>query len=369
MPLKKRYFFVTVLCLTFLAANAQEESIYNGESVSLTNVWKRIADVSPKLRAVEAAELSPNGMYIVSGSKFGYAVMLWDVLDGSLLWKNYHESEVECVTFSPDNKRIATGGEDYLVKIWDVETGELIKDIDNKSGLDGITWSHDGNIIAAGTESGLVNLWDANTFELIKSVKVGSTVNSIQFTKDDTHFIAGGNYQNKEKNSNKVIYTGFAKLVNVASGEVIKDYGDHKASVKSVRISDNGKWVATASFDKSARMFDFESGKLLNQFQEEEKIEAVEFTRDSQFLVTGGHSMTVNFYRTEDYKLATAYPSPRTEYLHFSQDGRLLVTAHEDSGLLELHLFMSDTQNKDGFYHRIASEQLNNKDLKKDKNE
>ncbi len=83
-----------------------------------------MADFSPQLRAVEAAEFSPDGQYAVSGSKFGYKVMLWRVADGTLAWEREHESEVECVVFSPDGKRIATGGEDYFVRIWDTETGE-----------------------------------------------------------------------------------------------------------------------------------------------------------------------------------------------------------------------------------------------------
>lgn len=48
----------------------------------------------------------------------------------------------------------------------------------------------------------------------------------------------------------------------------------------------------------------------------------------------------------------------------FSNDGRLMLTAHEDSGLIQLFLMGTDTQQKAGFYQRIANEQLDNRELK-----
>ena len=60
-------------------------------------------------------------------------------------------------------------------------------------------------------------------------------------------------------------------------------------------------------------------------------------------------------------------PCPRVDYIDVSEDGRLLLTGHEDSGLVALHIFLSNLQPKMGTYHRTADEQLNNRDLKKEK--
>lgn len=357
-------FFLALSLYMSILHGQQEESIYNSKIIRLVSLWNRVADKSFKLRSVEAAEISPNEKYSASASKFGYKVVLWNTLDGSLIWENEHESEVECITFSPDSKKVASGGEDNMLNIWAVDSGKLIKGLEHHSALDGLTWSHDGKTIATGTEKGLVHFWSVDTFDLMYSLKVGSTVNSLQFTKDDSKLIVGGNNQNPDPITGEIVYTGFALLIDMESKEVIQEYHGNRASVKSVRISNNEKWVATGSFDKSACLFELETGTLLHRFKEPHRIEAVEFSPDNQFLLTGGHGDSVKFYGLSDYALVKELALPRTEYIHFSEDGRLLLTSHEDSGLLALHLMVSDTQAKQGFYQKLADKQLNNKDLK-----
>jgi len=353
---------LTLLTFTFQSLFSQA-LIYNTETPNVFPVWHRVADFSPQLRAVEAAELSPDGTLAVSGSKFGYKVMLWRVADGTLLWENEHESEVECVVFSPDGKRIATGGEDFYVRIWDTATGEQLHNWEHESGLDGITWSNDGTIIASGSEAGDAYLWDASDYSLISKINVGSTINSLQFTKDDTRLAVAGNIQTPDPKTGKTRYDGFAKLIDVKKQTVIREYKGSEASIKSVRISPDEKWLATGSFDSTARVYDFESGELLKTYKQPLRVEAVAFTADSQYLVTGGHQLKVSFYRLSDFSLAFELPTPRTEYLDFSTDGRLLLTSHEDSGILSLYMMLSDYQNNPN-YHNLADEQLNNRDLK-----
>lgn len=342
---------------------AQDEKIYNTEAPELFNVWHRMADFSPRLRAVEAAELSPDGRLAVSGSKFGYKVMLWNTADGSLVWENEHDSEVECVIFSPDGKRIATGGEDYMVRVWDVTTGRQLAAWEHDSGLDGITWSHNGRILATGSEAGDAWLWDGDTYKELGKISTGSTINSLQFTKEDDFLVVGGNNQVKNEDTGKTDYFGFASLIDVKTQKVIREYTGMQGSVKSVRISPNEKLLATGGFDNTARIFDFKTGKLLKTLKRPLKVEAVDFTADGHYLAIGGHELQVTFIRLSDFEEVSFIKSPRTEYIDISNDGRLMLTAHEDSGLISLYMFLSNTQ-QSGSYQKIADKQLNNRDLK-----
>lgn len=364
MKIKSTIIHFIILFSCSLAKVAGQGFIYNSTTPEVEHVWTRVGDFSPKLRAVESAEFSNDGMFVVSGSKFGYKVMLWNVPDGSLVWTAEHESEVECVTFSPDDKRIATGGEDYFVRIWDTESGKELKSWEHPSGLDGITWSHDGKIIASGSEEGEAFFWDAETYELLWKLKVGSTINSLDFKKDDTQIVVGGNIQTPDPNTGQNIYTGFISLIDMKTKQVVRSYGEHKASVKSVRLSMDEKYVASGGFANEARLFELETGKEVKTFSESMRVEAVAFTPDGQYLVTGGHNKAVSFYRLSDLKKAMEVPCPRTEYIDFTNDGRLMLTAHEDSGLISVHMMLSNTQHKQELYQKISGQQLNNRDLK-----
>lgn len=359
-----RYLPILLICFP-LFLTGQDIELYNAESPALVPLWHRLADFSPKLRAVEACEFSPDGRLAVSGSKFGYKVMLWRVADGALLWENKHDSEVECVVFSPDGKRIATGGEDYFMRIWDVATGAQLYAVDmEKSGFDGITWSPDGRYIVGGDEKGNAVFFDAASYQEVFRLNCGSTINSLEFTADSKLMAVGGNIQTPDPSGpggNR--YTGFAKIIDVANREVVTDIGEQPGSIKSVRWSPDEKMIATGGFDNKARLFDAGTGELLREFENPLKIEAVDFSPDGNFLLTGGHQPAINFYRISDGELALSFPSARVEYLDFTADGRLLLTGHEDSGLLSCYLLLSDTQAR-GNYQQIADEQLNNRDLK-----
>lgn len=358
--------FITLLTLVQQTSGQQESHIYNSETPEVFNVWHRIADFSDRLRAVESAEFSPDGRLAVSGSKFGYKVMLWNTADGSLRWENGHDSEVECVVFSPDGKRIASGGEDFMVRIWEVETGKQLTSWEHDGGLDGITWSHDGTVIATGSEVGDAWLWSGTDYSFIGKIKTGSAINSLQFTKDDSFLVVGGNIQTQDPKTRNTIYSGFALLIDVKKKEVVRNFEGLAGSVKSVRISPDEKFIATGGFDNTARIFKFDTGEMVKTFERPLKVEAIAFTPDQQYLAIGGHELQITFVRLKDVKEVGHIVCPRTEYIDFSADGRLMLTAHEDSGLLSLYMLLSDTQQK-GNYQKIADEQLNNRDLKSNK--
>jgi WD40 repeat protein len=199
----------------------------------------------------------------------------------------------------------------------------------------------------------------------VGTLNVGSTINSLDFTRDDQRIAVGGNIQTPNLQTKKTDYTGFVRLVDVAKKKVLRTYEGPSGSVKSVRISNDGRLLGAGGFDNVGRVFELETGRLLHEFKEPLKIEAVAFTGDSNFFVTGGHQHQITFYRLKDGKKVFEQPTPRTEYLDFSADGRLLLTAHEDSGLLSLYLMQSNLSHQPpGYYHELEKKYLNNRDLK-----
>ncbi len=339
-------------------------TIYNPDAPAVVNVWNRVGDQAPVLRSVESAALSPDGSMAVSVSKFGGNLMAWRAADGALLYAQKQEAEIECIVFSPDGASFATGGEDNFVRTYDAQTGKILRAYQHDCSFDGIAWSHDGKTIAGGTEKGEVLFLDAQTLAVTGKIAVGSTVNSLQYTRDDRYIVAGGNIQTPDPATKKTVYSGFVSLVDVAARQVIRRYEGPKGSVKSVRISGNQRLIAAGSFDNAAYVFDLASGRLLHTFQEPKKIEALAFSPGDHFLLTGGHQRMITFYRLRDFQKVYELPSPRTEYIDLSADGRLMLTAHEDSGLVSLYLFQSDMQDKGALYHELEGKLLKNKDLR-----
>ncbi len=150
----------------------------------------------------------------------------------------------------------------------------------------------------------------------------------------------------------------------------VADHAPVLRSVESARLSPDGRLVVSASkFGYNLMVWRVDDGVLLWNKKITSEIEcvvfapdgkifatgdAVAFTPDGQYLVSGGHQRKISFYRLKDFQLAYELPCPRTEYLDFSMDGRLMLSAHED-----------DTQHKQELYHKIENQPLDNRDLKK----
>lgn len=203
-----------VKTLKILLAQAQQ---YLNYQLRFEPVWSRVADALGEPGSVESAEFSPNGRFIVSGTKYDNSVIMWRTSDGAEIWRAYTEQEVERVGWSADGKYVAAGSEDYLVTVYDAESGEVFKIIEHTQGIDGLTWSNTGSLLVAGEErteladgtiQGFIRVFDMPSGNEIQTIDFGNTVNELFFSKDDKYLIAVGH--------------GAVKIYNVADWSLVQ---------------------------------------------------------------------------------------------------------------------------------------------------
>ena len=83
-----------------------------------------------------------------------YKAMCEKTLEGHIKW-------VWSVCFSPDGKRLASGGQDGTIKVWDVERGECERTIEpntNVTTVFCVVFSPDGRSVAFASSD--VQLWN-----------------------------------------------------------------------------------------------------------------------------------------------------------------------------------------------------------------
>ena len=73
-----------------------------------------------------------------------------------------HSDPVRSVSFSPDGRRVVSGGDDQTVRLWDVQTGEAIGEPWQKhsGSVSDVTFSPDGKQVVSGSSGYPNSPWD-----------------------------------------------------------------------------------------------------------------------------------------------------------------------------------------------------------------
>lgn len=89
-------------------------------------IWDR-ATLKPRNRITTTSifsygslAFSPDGLCVATGASSG-AIMLYDALTGTQLWRNHaHGDHVYTLSFGPDSRTLASGGDDGVGYLWDL---------------------------------------------------------------------------------------------------------------------------------------------------------------------------------------------------------------------------------------------------------
>jgi len=226
---------------------------------------------------------SPNDKYIATATE-GYKYLglfridgvtkVWDVQSGRLIHNfspDYaRRSLVRCVEFSPDSELIASGSSDGYVRIWDADSGKLLHSLFHRSSSSGfifplckINFSKKGHLIATAVGDENIKIWDVETGHLQQTLP-----HKIQKYPQEA---LNGVFSNDDKQIITASRALKAKVWDVETGEFL--YGMDAPTTQTpgadtyVKLSNNGRFVLMYSCFYSPSVWDLESGQLLHVFK------------------------------------------------------------------------------------------------------
>lgn len=146
--------------------------------------------------AVWSCQVDAKG-HLAATASGDFSVKVWDAITGAALWEFPHKHIVKTVAFSPDSKRLATGGHEGLLRIYtlpDTEPQVIPQDPSKKVVITKCAWWKDDIVLAAGND-GVIRFWDLqNPSKPVATLKVDAEVRDMEISADGTTLsVAAGN--------------------------------------------------------------------------------------------------------------------------------------------------------------------------------
>ncbi|KAF8842624.1 WD40 repeat-like protein [Paxillus ammoniavirescens] len=238
---------------------------------------------------VYAVAASSDGLFIATGGK-AKNIAIWDATTYEKVIELEGHSAgnfTRSLEFSPDSARLVSGSTDKTVIVWSTGTGQQLS-----APLKGHTnsvweahFSPNGDKIAS-CDGCDIRIWDSHSGDLvIQPITVKAL--SLAWTPDGQQLIAG-------------CTEGSIKRFYSPTGFLLADWQAHASLVHSISVSPNGKFLASASPDKTVRLWAMTTSTQIGPpLQCPDRVYSVAISPDGTHLARGGRDSQARIWRLE----------------------------------------------------------------------
>lgn len=309
--------------------------IGNGKEVNSIPFEKPVSAFSPDgkyIASVQCAELNE------SSSKCIHSIIY--IYDGVSGREVSHQDGEEGMGFSLDGSLVVSkvcdpeSGDKCSIQVWKLATGEIISRIDTNVSVPDLAFSPKGtyvvsHIVDSVTSDESIVVWDALTMH--EKVHIHTSAQSLNFSPDE-HYIAIGLGDSATVWD---IDTG-KEIGHLDHGKVENQSAMHATGVLSVAFSPDGKYIATASADKTVRIWETSTGKQIALMSHTSEVTDVAFSPNGKYVVSRTYEGITYVWETATAKEITykddGKPRGRDPFsikmasdAFFSPDGRYVI--------------------------------------------
>ncbi|KIJ07797.1 hypothetical protein PAXINDRAFT_89813, partial [Paxillus involutus ATCC 200175] len=224
-----------------------------------------------------------------------------------------HESQVKCVCFHPDEKKLVSGSDDGTLRIWDRTTGSVEVLSGHTDWVCDVDVSRDGELVVSGSDDTTVRMWNRELGETVHVFEGHENyVISVQFSADSRRVVSGSGDET-------------ARVWSVETGKLAFEPIKCHGRVYCVSYSPSGDRIASGA--DSVQIWNAETGSGLLSIRNS-KVVSLAWTADGTYIIGGGRGKVTiwNSHNGQQLRTWQAHNNVATIKLSLSPSGSHLAT-------------------------------------------
>jgi WD40 repeat protein len=295
-----------------VAFHPNGRQIASGGDDNHTKIWdldreRCIKTIVGHTNAILSIKLSPDGSYLASGNE-DTTIRIWSIDRQNIVQTlREHTNRVWSVNFSPDGRLLASGSADYTIKLWDWQVGNCLKTLrGHNSWVWRVVFSPDGRTLASTSYDQTVKIWDVDTGACLNTLQGHNSPVIYADFSPDGELLVSCEFAGTIKLWNSRL--PFAKRLEEkadqgSTGEYYRDIGEHSNSVWSVTFSSDSKWLVSASYDETIKLWSVETGECLQTFTGHQgPILSAKFSHSDRLIVSVGVDRSLKIWDVQTGK-------------------------------------------------------------------
>jgi WD40 repeat protein/serine/threonine protein kinase len=279
---------------------------------------------------VSGLSWNPDSRRLASGGEDG-VIRLWDGSTGRILATlRGHDATVHCLSWSPHGRLLASGSK--TIKIWDVDTRREVATLNGHTGgIGSVSWSPDGSRLASSAlqgKVGEVKLWDAATGREIASQSLNSPSPGERAALSwcpDSHQFASASRD------------GTVRILDGGTGRQLLAFPGNSSYLNAVSWSPDGRHLAGGGDGRTVAIWDPNTGRETASLHGHASgITALAWSTDSRYLASASHDQTLKIWDPNSGRVVANLRGHRLSVwsASWSPDGRRLASGGYDSLLM-----------------------------------
>ncbi|CAG9327724.1 unnamed protein product [Blepharisma stoltei] len=261
---------------------------------------------------------SNNSVFLASGSRNSALYLLNLETGESICLSSQDNHSILSVSFSPDDKILASCSKSGYICIWDIKTSSCIKIIQEILNPNIVVFSPCGKYMVASSTLSL-KIFKTNTWEIYYFIN--SWPNKVK----TLNFLAKGKF---------LVFGTDKHVINIwhldEAKKIIEIAGDITVSI--IEVSKNGEILAFSGKGKSIWLWSIETQQIINKFICSREVCAMSFSPCGRYLLSGNDDGKINIFEIDiqnNYKKFEGHQDPIST-VAYSPTGEYFISGNLD---------------------------------------